>query len=256
MLAHGNQDVVRFRATWRGGEGYRAGDVVARGVRSYQALKRHTSGSQSEPGHGEQWAEFWEVYDPDAALHPIHRQQLAVVQSLPPATDIEPLSIDRPAPRMPSAAPAAAVPAVVRRDEPLLASEIVDDSGEAGMNVAFALDALRQHLKQITAQLALRSPGDGASGDPLLAELWRRKCAVLGAADRAECEAMMQAAMWDWMRLIRKQQRGEVWNADEVRRNAILEAVDQRFLELDRAYEGLRGDPPLDAEHDRHWRGP
>lgn len=241
------QDITatRFRAAWRNGEGYRVGDVVARGLRCYEAIARHTSGASSEPGHGDAWAEFWQVFDTDTTFRAGARgPHLHVIASKPQAVQ-------------PARAPQA-IDGEVLAPGVGLASQIIDDSDPDGcMNVAFALDALRQHLRRVSTDLALvqseRVPVAG--DDPLLDEFWRRQCALFGAETRDECMALMGAALWEWMRLVRKQLRGEAWSAHEVARNATLEALDLRKAALEQAYRRLRDAPPLDVTADRHWEG-
>lgn len=266
MLSHANQEVVRFRASWRLGESYHRGDVAARGMRSYRSLKHHVAGAASEPGHGDDWTSYWEAYGLDDELHGVQRRQLAVIETLPPANAPAPSVPAVPAVPVDERRPAAVPTQQVLPPQDMRASDIIDDSGEGpAMNVAFALDALRQQLKAVQQKIATRqtagpdqtvsAPPQGEGGCELTAELWRRKADILGATSIAECQAMMHAAQWEWSRLIRKLQRGEVWTSEEVARNAILESIDQLFCDLDRAYDRLRSDPPLDVDHDRHWKG-
>jgi hypothetical protein len=91
-----DQQLTRFRATWGSGEDYRAGDVVARGRKSYQALCNHTAGAMSEPMHGDDWTSFWEVWPDDASEGRNARAvPLTVIQTAPPAAIAAP--IPRPA---------------------------------------------------------------------------------------------------------------------------------------------------------------
>jgi len=261
-----DQQVTRFRATWGSGEDYRRGDVVARGRKSYQCARNHTAGAQSEPMHGEDWASYWDVYPDDASLHAgvVSQPALTVIQTAPPAAiaapiprpaDANRLSVDHTPPVIDAGQMLPAVQPDFPVGDPPCASEIIDDSEEGALSVAWSLDAIRQELRALAQRMKFVGvAGSPDATDPLVAELWRRKCALLGARDVAECQAMMFAAMFEWFRLLRKLQRGERWTAEEVARNGSLESLDLRMAEIDERYRMMADDPPLDLQHDRHWQ--
>jgi hypothetical protein len=261
-----NHELTRFRATWASGESYAPGDVVARGRKSYQCARNHIAGAQSEPMHGEDWTSFWDVYPDDASLRSgsAPASSIALISAPPPAAiaapdprpaDVNRLSSNHTPPVMDGGQMLPAVQAHFPVGDPPCASEIIDDSEEGALSGAWSLDAIRQELRALAQRMKFVGvAGSPDAADPLVAELWRRKCALLGARDVAECQAMMFAAMFEWFRLLRKLQRGERWTAEEVARNGSLESLDLRMAELDERYRLMADDPPLDLEHDRHWQ--
>lgn len=276
---------LRFRGTWGPGRYYLAGDVVARGPHSFQAVSPHVAGGQSEPGLGGAWPNYWTPTDgtggfvsPDGgpATDPA---QVATLPSLPvPLGHLGDASARQAAPHlsgasMPQAAPrpdASAhenLPAVLPN-----ASEIPDDSDVSMPNVAMALSWLKQMIAHTARKkdvedelerihgLLTRLVERVEAGVPALEaenlvqrEAWRRKLRVLNAATRGEGERMISAMTREYVRLLRKRDRGETLTAHEATRAAVLDRLDRLLMQIDDRAAELENAEPEDVTLDRHW---
>jgi hypothetical protein len=277
-----------FRGTWRVGVYYHAGDIAARGPWSFEATVDHLAGTQSEPNSGADWASYWKPTDGVALAGstPIAPQQQVTVIPFPipygahpspvpvgPSVSPAPvMTAPQPAPlSVPPLAPPAQLPAVIPPPAPrsLAASEIVDDSQDGNLNVAFALDALRkqiQHsvrqddlpalLEQIIARLEGREPNVLPAPDdvdPVTAEAWRRKCEILQAPTIAAADKQINGMTREMVRLLRKRDKGGAFTPLEASRIAILDMLDQHLADIDARAADLSLTTPPDITADRHW---
>lgn len=255
----------RFRGVWRTGEHYLPGDIIARGRNNYEAISDHVAGCQSEPGIGGHWPSFWMPTDGMLFSQPAsqampeasHRPEASGPDGLssPPAL---PSNVTRfPAP-LSSAAPPAAPPK---------ASEIEDDGDSGGVNVAHSLSLMRAALRhaarveQVEELIGLLrrlerridAAGSPALEDPISAEAWRRKGQLLSVATRREAEEAMFRLTREYVRFLRKRDRGLHLTPQEAARFAMLDALDQALLEIEQREEELRAIEPPDIGNDKHW---
>lgn len=286
MVAAAQQTVLRFRGAWSSGQAYDADDIAVTGRWSFRALAGHVAGTQSQPGIGAHWTQFWEPIEgfgtvvriaveppavaPPQALRIAHAYDAAgtpVTQALPaPAgvTTQQPAAVS-----LQSAPPAKDLPAVMPA-----ASEIHNDSDAPFPNVSLCLswltamahqsarreeldDGLQhiereliRHIKRLEASL-VATPADTLT--PLAAEALRRKAIVLGVETPGEvrhAEARMVRSM---VRLLRKRDRGEGLTAQEAAMQSILDSLDAALEEIDGAVDAIAQDPPLDVTSDDHW---
>lgn len=263
--------VLTFRGIWRVGMYYHAGDIVARGPWSHECLGDHLAGAQSEPGSGAECARYWRPSDGVAVSKP--QREAPRADAVQPVTVVQfPASqgfaLERPAERQ---LPAVAAPVGVPATMPV-ASEIADDSQGGALNVAFALDTLRQQLAhavrredlaaalsaiaqrldRLEARAGEASPAHDLT-DPVTAEAWRRKCELLQAPTIAAARAQIEGMTRDMVRLLRKRDKGGAFTPLEASRVAILDVLDQHISDIDaRAAELMLATPP-DITADRHW---
>lgn len=260
--------MLTFRGQWRAGVYYHAGDVAARGPWSYEVLPgaSHIAGTQSEPGSGSEWARYWRqsegvvVTPPPARAEPAQPPTVLNFPALPGASEARQLLAPAVSP------PPSNVPARVPS-----ASEIVDDSQDGAMSVAFALDAIRQRLTHAVRREDLASAltaiaqrldrleqgGHALEApepiDPVLAEAWRRKCELLQAPTIAAARAQIDGMTRDMLRLLRKRDRGGAFTPLEASRIAILDVLDQHLADIDARAAELANATPPDITADRHW---
>lgn len=263
------QRVTTFRGIWRAGAYFHAGDISVVGPFSFEALIDHVAGTQSEPNRGGSWAQFWKPSDgvvsgvapqPQTVV-PFPVQVAAPVAPLPVA--FEPPPFNPPVPLGPAPLP------TVPRGE-LVASEIQDDGQEGVVNVAVALDALRQGLRQAARQMDVQTAlgalaerlvrlerlldaRDEATLDPVIAEAWRRKCDVLQVATIAEAGDVIMGQLQETVRLLRKRDKGGTFTELEAARIAVLDVIDAHLNEIDKRAAVLMLETPPDVTAERHW---
>lgn len=268
--------MLTFRGQWRAGVYYHAGDVAARGPWSYEVLPgaSHIAGTQSEPGSGSEWARYWRqsegVVVPSQQQRTEPAQALTVVQfPTPPAA--APVVVQTP-PVMPAPLPGAASSSgAPQHAQAPAASEIMDDSSEGAMSVAFALDAIRQRLTGLVRREDLAAALQKLSQrldrleqgtqlvdapepiDPVLTEAWRRKCELLQAPTIAAARAQIDGMTRDMLRLLRKRDKGGAFTPLEASRIAILDVLDQHLADIDARAAELALTTPPDITADRHW---
>jgi hypothetical protein len=266
VLQIDGRGMIRIRGTWSRGTQYLRGDVVAQGPRAYSAIVEHVSGDQSQPVFGARCAEFWGSADTTLSPAPVQPVSHQVIQ-FPMALNAQsaPASAPAASPRM----PVGAAPSL-----PSAASDVPDDSDVAMPNVAMALSWLKamvgqcvrrdwveeelQRIDEIISRLVHRledlgAPNTLVASKPVEVEAWRRKAAVLSATDRTQAEAMRNAMLWEWVRLLRKRDRGETWTAQEATRAAVLDVLDRECEAIDQAASALEFDTPADVAADKHW---
>lgn len=163
---------------------------------------------------------------------------------------------------VPVARPVASVPAAVPS-----ASEIHDDSDAGGINVAHSLSLLRgmfdaaarredlHELLSLLQRLERRIDAIGAPAleDPISAEAWRRKCGLLGVATRRDAEAEMSVMTREYVRLLRKRDKGLHLSPKEAARFAVLDVLDQALADIEAREIDLRSIEPADITDDKHW---
>lgn len=199
-------EVIRLRGAWSLGTYYDAEDIATRGSRSYRARGHHLAGRDSEPGHGDRWADHWVVYTGTLMLRRTDPLPAQIVTHSPAVAD-----------RM------------------AVASEIQDDSNEGFMSVAVSLDALRQALMQIErrlGQVERRAVTGQSATSPLDVEI-----AKLLHCSPALARAEQLRNLRRQVRLLRKRDMGLPWTKDEAADWAMLE-------QLDREVDRIEGNAP------------
>lgn len=274
MQAH----MLSFRGLWRIGVYYHVGDVVARGPRSFEATVDHVAGTQSEPASGADWGRYWKPSEGVAYLReppPVAQpaQPLSVIP-FPLAAPPLPVAHHAPGAAIAQPAPPPKLPIPIGPDPSRMpaASEIADDSESGGLNVAFALDAIRQRLDRAVRQddlqaallsiaarldrLEARQPDAELSDnafDAVTAEAWRRKCEVLQVPTIAAARAQIDGMTREMLRMLRKRDKGGAFTPLEASRIAILDQYDQYLEEIDARADVLAIETPPDITNDRHW---
>lgn len=249
------QQVKNFRGVWRAGVNYDAGDIVARGRWSYEAIGgSHVAGGQSEPAFGAHWAMFWRPLD-------------GVAEGGPAAVSIAPAPSLVSVPALVASNVTPLAPPPVSRAEPVSSSEIPDDSDVGGVNVSHSLSMLKGMLSaaarreeigqllEILRRLERRIDAAGAPAieDPVTSEAWRRKCDLLAVATRSEAEAEMGRMTREYVRLLRKRDRGQTLTSGEAARFAVLDILDAGLAAIEEREAALRDCAPQDVTADRHW---
>lgn len=273
--------MLKFKGTWRIGVYFHAGDISVRGPWTYEAIADHVAGTQSEPGAGADWARYWKGSDgvvvaravatsdplPTAPAVPNVTVVPFPVMTSPPAplVDQAPVPVQREVHSLPVPATAPSLPATVPA-----ASEILDDSQEGALSVAFALDAIRQKLAHAVrrddlaqalsafaerlALLEAKAPEPALEhADPIVAEAWRRKCELLQVPTIAAARAQIDGMTRDMLRLLRKRDKGGAFTPLEASRVAILDVLDQHLADIDARAAELALETPPDITADRHW---
>lgn len=273
--------IKRFKGAWASGFDFEAGDIVALGRWSYEALKDHVSGPQSQPAHGVHWPQFWDPVDgfgqapraPEPT--PLPAPAVYALPAMAPGVNVIqlPVPADRAAtPGMgtPATGPVAGqvppVPAPLAPASPAVvpkASEIEDDSDAGGLNVAHSLSLLRgavaareqdqAGLQQRLVDLAERLGTEREPADPIERELARRKLPVLGVETLAEVNMAEQRVLRRQVGLLRKRDLGRDYTAADAAAATICDEIFGAIARLEEAADALAHSGATDIEDDRHW---